>query len=300
LGSDDNVKDTIGLIGLGNMGAAVAERLLLKYDVIGFDTSDERCDAALARGMRIASSAVDVSAESSTIVLSLPHPKISAATVHSLLTGGPRPDTLIIETSTILPADARAAAELCAGAHVQYVDAAILSGVQSVAAGTTLLLVGGSDAAVHRAQSALDAITTNRRRLGDVGAGMAAKVINNAVAHDVYVVLSEAVAMGQANGITIATLVDVLGDPEGGMLRPLHHRIAERLAQRNFEGGMPVDAARKDSQLALDLAQAGGVPLFATQATHTVYEIAVAAGMGRLDYSAVATLWHDWAAAGNG
>ncbi len=284
----------IGLIGIGNMGIAVAQRLADAFTVVGFDTSDERRAAAAGLGVEVAESVPEVASRADIVLLSLPRPAISAATVTSILNAPDRVTTAIVETSTVLPSDARAAAEACADQDVAYVDAAILSGVGSVLAGQTQLLIGGMPEAVEHVRPALNAITATSRWLGPVGAGMAAKVINNAVAHDVFVVLSEAVALGRANGIEIGTLVELLGDPEAGLIRPLTHRIAERLATRSFDGGMPIDAARKDSQLALAMAQEGGVALFATQAAHTVYEIAVAAGMGRLDYSAVATLWDGW------
>jgi 3-hydroxyisobutyrate dehydrogenase-like beta-hydroxyacid dehydrogenase len=63
----------------------------------------------------------------------------------------------------------------------------------------------------------------------------------------------------------------------------------------NYQGGMSVANARKDSVLALATAQDLGVPLYAMQASHTPYEIAEAAGMGHLDYAALATLWEQWA-----
>jgi 3-hydroxyisobutyrate dehydrogenase-like beta-hydroxyacid dehydrogenase len=201
---------------------------------------------------------------------------------------------VIVETSTVTPADARRAAAVCETAGAHFVDAAILSGVKPVMEGTTSLLIGGSPDAVERVRAVLDAITANQRVLGEVGAGMAMKVINNAVAHAVYVVLSEALAMARANGISLPTLTEILREPDAGLLRPLTHRIGERVAAEDFEGGMPVDAARKDSVLALELAQASWIPLFATQAAHTVYELAMAEGMGRLDYSAIATLWDRW------
>lgn len=287
------MKEAIGLVGLGNMGAALAERLLQMYEVVGFDLDPERRGAAAALGVTIAAGSADIAWRTRTVLLSLPNPKASQATVAEIVAAKGKAE-LVIETSTVTPADARGMSATCVAAGVEYIDAAILSGVTSVVDGATLLLVGGPETAVHKAGAVLDAVTTKRRWLGGVGAGMAAKVINNAVAHDVYIVLSEAVAMGKANGIPLATLVDVLADPEGGLLRPLTHRIAERLADADFAGGMPVEAARKDSLLALDLAQSSGVPLFATQASHTVYEIASCAGMGRLDYSVVATLWDTW------
>jgi 3-hydroxyisobutyrate dehydrogenase-like beta-hydroxyacid dehydrogenase len=58
---------------------------------------------------------------------------------------------------------------------------------------------------------------------------------------------------------------------------------------------MSVANARKDSMLALEVAQDLGVPLFAIQATHAPYEIAQATGLGDLDYAALATLWEQWA-----
>lgn len=230
------------------------------------------------------------------VVLSLPRPAISAAAIADLVTSENRP-TLIVETSTVLPEDIRASAASCNAAGIHFVGAAILSGVASVVQGTTTLLVGGAGDAVAMADPVLSSITGNRRMFRDAGAAMAAKVINNAVAHDVYVVLSEAVAMGKANGIEIEALVDMFRGPEAGLMRPLTHRIGERLKDRDFEGGMSTTAARKDSQLALALAQADGIPLFATQAAHSVYEMAVSQGLGDLDYAAIASLWDDWAPA---
>jgi 3-hydroxyisobutyrate dehydrogenase-like beta-hydroxyacid dehydrogenase len=286
---------TVGLLGLGNMGSAVAHRLLQRFDVIGYDP-DPRCSSqAAARGVQVTGSVEQVARRVDTVVLSLPHPAVSHDSVVRMSaiwasTGA------VIETSTVTPDDARQASEVCTQHGITYVDAAILSGVKSMQEGTTSLLIGGDPASHPTIQGVLDALSPNQLVLGGVGAGMAAKVVNNAVAHAVYVVLAEAVAMARADGIAPTTLVKLLGDPEAGLLRPLTHRIAERLQAGEFDGGMAVDSARKDSELALRMAQSAHVPLFAIQAAHTVYEIAAAEGLGEHDYSIVATLWHRWAA----
>jgi 3-hydroxyisobutyrate dehydrogenase-like beta-hydroxyacid dehydrogenase len=85
------------------------------------------------------------------------------------------------------------------------------------------------------------------------------------------------------------TLVDILKRDEG-LIRPLTHRVQERIMQGNYTGGMSVANARKDSALALETAQDLGIPLYAI----TPYEIAAALGMGHLDYAALATLWEQW------
>jgi 3-hydroxyisobutyrate dehydrogenase-like beta-hydroxyacid dehydrogenase len=89
------------------------------------------------------------------------------------------------------------------------------------------------------------------------------------------------------------TLVDILRREEG-LMRPLTHRLQERIMQDQYTGGMSVTNARKDSVLALAVAQELGVPLYAMQAAHTPYEIAEAMGMGDLDYAVLARLWEQW------
>nr|WP_279389455.1 NAD-binding protein [Paracandidimonas soli] len=140
----------------------------------------------------------------------------------------------------------------------------------------------------------LAAISDKRIHFGPAGSGAAAKVINNAVAHAVMVVVAEAGSMATAAGVDCEKLVGLLADKQMGLHRPLTHRYAERIMQGNYEGGMPLEAARKDSVLALELAQSLKVPLFAIQGAHSVYEMALAAGYGRDDYAAVAKIWNDW------
>lgn len=285
--------ETCAVIGLGNMGIEVAGQFARGGPVRGFDLSSERRALAAGRGIATAETLADTVAGCTTAVLSLPTPAASRATVAALAALLP-PGSLVIETSTVTPADIAHMNTLCTAAGIAFVDAAIQSGVEIMARGGSVLLIGGGPAELVQAQPWLDALSSRQSVMGGTGAGAAAKVINNAVAHAVYVVLAEALAMARANGIATEKFVDMMKGADAGLLRPLTHRIGERTAQRNFAPGMPMDAARKDSVLALELAQADGIPLFAIQAAHTVYEMAVAAGMGRDDYAALTTLWDKW------
>ncbi len=285
--------ETCAVIGLGNMGIEVASRLVLGGPVRGFDLSAERRALAAERGIATTETLAETVSGCTTAVLSLPNPGASRATVAALALLLPA-GSLVIETSTVTPADIAHMNALCGAAGIGFVDAAIQSGVEIMARGGSVLLIGGGAAELAQAQPWLDELSIKQTVMGATGAGAAAKVINNAVAHAVYVVLAEALAMARANGIQTETFVDMMKGADAGLLRPLTHRIGERTAQRNFAPGMPMDAARKDSVLALELAQADGIPLFAIQAAHTVYEMAVAAGMGRDDYAALTTLWDRW------
>ena len=281
------------VIGLGNMGLEVARRLAVDGPVVGFDLSRERRHLAEERKITTVGSLSAAVKDVACVVLSLPTPTASRATVGMLAGLLPR-GTLIIETSTVTPADIADMDALCAPAGLRLVDAAIQSGVEIMARGESVLLIGGAPDDLMAAAPWLTAMSKKQSVMGGQGAGAAAKVINNAVAHGVYVVLAEALAMARANGITTADFVTMMSGADAGLVRPLTHRIGERVAQRNFTPGMPLDAARKDSVLALDVAQRDGIPLFAIQGAHTAYELACAQGMGREDYAILATLWDRW------
>jgi len=281
------------VIGLGNMGIEVATRLAAAGPVTGFDLSAERRALAASRGLAVAASLEQATTGATTAVLSLPTPAASRATATALAALLPR-GGLVIETSTVTPADVATMHAACTAAGIGFVDAAIQSGVEIMARGGSVLLIGGAPDDIARARPWLDALSPLQSVMGAAGAGSAAKVINNAVAHAVYVVLAEALAMARANGIATADFVAMMKGPDAGLVRPLTHRIAERVAQRNFAPGMPLDAARKDSVLALEVAQRDGIPLFAIQGAHTAYELACAHGLGREDYAVLATLWDKW------
>ncbi len=285
--------DPVGLIGLGNAGASVAKALTAKVPVVGFDLDAARCGTATGFGVRCVDSAAAVAAEAPRILLSLPKPEASVAVVRAILEAGHRPE-VVIETSTVTPATAIECHDRCARDGVAFVDAAIAGGVASMAAARITFFLGGSPDAIARARPVLELLAERIFELGPIGAGMGTKVVNNAAMHAVMVVLIEAFAMSTKLGVPVETMVEILNREEG-LLRPLVHRMGERMAGGDYAAGMSVSNARKDSVLALETAQALGVPLFATLASHTPYEIAEAEGMGDLDYAALATLWERWA-----
>jgi 3-hydroxyisobutyrate dehydrogenase-like beta-hydroxyacid dehydrogenase len=283
----------VGVCGLGNMGLAIAGRLAATRPVVGYDLDRARLQLAVTgHGVTAAEDLAGLGGLE-LVLLSLPTPAASlevAGTLASTLA----PGAVVVETSTVNPSDLQRCARVLAPGGVALVDAAILSGVAQTVAGTATLLLGGAEEDLDRAEPALTPWSSTRTRLGPLGAGMATKVINNAVAHAVMVVLAEAGALAAGAGVRRDQLAELLTRPDAGLIRPLTHRFAERVLHDGFEGGMPTEAARKDSVLALALAQETGVPLFAVQAAHAVYEVAVAEGLGRLDYAAVTTLWERW------
>lgn len=283
----------VAIYGLGNMGYPLAERIGRKFPTQVFDLNE----AQLARARQAFDAqpirAPEDLANTQVVVLCLPSPAASLAVLQQIARHLPR-GAVVLETSTVNPEHVHAGHKLLQPHGVDLVDASILAGVGQMVAGTASLALGGPREAIERAQPVLDAIAGKQVYFGELGAGAAAKVINNAVAHAVMIVVAEAGALATASGVDCQKLIAMLSDAQMGLHRPLTYRYAERIVKGEYEGGMPLDAARKDSVLALQLAQNLGVPLFAIQGSHSVYDMAAAAGYGRDDYAAVAKLWSDW------
>lgn len=282
----------VGLIGLGNAGLALATPILKIFEVTGYDRSEVRRDVARGAGVQIASSAGEVAEHCEVIFLSLPDPAISKTVLGEI--GRERlAGRLVVETSTVAPQDIAELSKIAQGGGATVMDAAIVGGVHKLAAGKTTFLVGAAQADFERAKPVLNVAAEEIFYLGPAGNGMRAKLINNAVAHAVMVVLVEAGALAAAQDVPVDVFYELMRR-ESGLMRPLTHRFGERILKQDFEGGMSTANARKDSALVLDLARELGVPIFAISAAHTAYEIAMASGLGRKDYAAISKLWERW------
>jgi len=286
------MNNAIGMIGLGNAGAALAHALSENFALSGYDVDPKRKAAVEDLKITWSNSIESVITDADIVLLSLPRPEISLDVVRSIANAHSM-TRLVIETSTITPKVARELAAICGTANIGFVDAAIAGGVQSMAAGENTFLVGGSEEDFAVARNILDPIAKRIHHLGPVGAGSGAKVVNNAVMHALMVVLIEAAAMASKLEIPMETMIEILARPDG-IMRPLEHRMKDRIQNADYAGGMSVTNARKDSMLALETAQDLGVPLFATSAAHTPYEIAEQLGHGELDYASLAKLWEAW------
>lgn len=284
---------TIGVIGLGNVGSVMANRLAQSgLQVYGYDIRTDRQGALAGTSITLLDSIEQVAMHSDVLILSLPSPEISRDVARHAaphLHAG----AVLVETSTVTSKDITRLAIELSEFPIEVVDAAIIGGVANLARGEITFLIGGDPAAIKRVHSILSVLASDVWMLGPLGAGMAAKVINNAVAHAVMVVLVEAGALARATGVSLDAFYDLMAR-ESGLMRPLTYRFQQLVRHSRYEGGMSTDNARKDSLLALATAQAEGIPLFAIQAAHTVFEMASQQGLGRLDYASIATLWEKW------
>jgi 3-hydroxyisobutyrate dehydrogenase-like beta-hydroxyacid dehydrogenase len=286
------MSESIGVVGLGNAGLALAGALVRRFEVYGFDQKAARMQESEKLGIKPCGSVAELVKTCEIIFLSLPTPEASRAVAQSMssvsLSG-----KLLIETSTVDPKDVIWLLEFAQTRGASAMDAAVLGGIQNLAEGKTTFLVGADPGDYARVQTMLESVSKKIFYMGPAGNGMRIKLINNAVAHTTMVVLLEAAAMAAKSDIPLDVFYELMNS-DSGLTRPLTHRLKERAYRGQYEGGMSTANARKDSLLALAMAQELHVPVFTMQASHTVYEIGMQQGLANLDYASIAKLWESW------
>ncbi len=293
---EQSQKINLGIIGFGQVGQAMAGVLVETHDVTVFDLNTEKCrrhDLVSSGRAKLAPSIEDLVKEADLVILSLPNPQASRVVANSIAAVASS-GMVVLETSTVAPEDIEALDAVLQPRGVRVVDAAVIGGIHKLSHGQAVFLVGASRDGAGPVRPVLELLAEEVFYLERQGGGMRAKLVANAVSHAVYVVLAETAAVAAAQDIPMDVFYRLLAR-ESGLSRPLTHRIGERLFQDNFAGGMSTVNARKDSRLFLETAQRLEIPLFATQAAHSVYEIAAREGMGSEDYAIIAKLWENWA-----
>jgi 3-hydroxyisobutyrate dehydrogenase-like beta-hydroxyacid dehydrogenase len=286
----------LGIVGFGQVGRAIASVLARDHALSIFDLNRAQCERhpLVAEGrIVVAESASALAGSVDLLLFCLPTPEASRAVAGEIL-HAVKPGLIAVETSTVAPENVYELDALFKPRGVRVIDTAVIGGIHALSHGKAVFLVGASEDEAEPIRQVLHQLAAEVFFLGHLGGGMKAKLVANAVAHAVYIVLAEATAVAAAQEIPMNVLYRLLAR-ESGLSRPLTHRIGERLFRGDFAGGMSTANARKDSKLFLETAHRLNVPVFATQAAHAIFEIAAREGMASDDYAIVAKLWEKWA-----
>ena len=272
----------VAFLGLGRMGAAMAAHVLpAGHGLTVWNRSPGRADALVAGGAREAATVAEAVREADAVVLMLSGPD-SVREVLAEVVDAARAGTLVVDSTTIGPAAARAHAAVCATAGLRYVDAPVAGTVGPATQGTLGVFAGASATDFADAEPLLHlwGDPARVRRVGEVGAGSALKVVVNQGIGVLAAGLGEALALGRTLGLERGLLLDVLAaGPYGWLLG--QKRAA--LEAGTFPAQFSLDLLVKDLGLALD----AGDDLRVTEAARGVAAEAAAAGRGEEDYVAL-------------
>jgi 3-hydroxyisobutyrate dehydrogenase len=262
-------RDTIGFIGLGNMGAPMCDRLLeAGYTVVAFDLDQTKVAHAVAGGALGATSAADCAARADVLLTSLPRPDHVEAVMEA---GGAlaalRAGSLWVDlTTNRKELVARLAAAAPAG--VDVVDSPVTGAVDGARNGRLTLFIGGLDEPVARATAILEHLGVVIA-CGPLGTGNVVKLVTNQLWFISAAALGEGFAVGMAHGVDLGVLYRAIIESVGDSFVARHD--APSIFAGHYDPSFTVDLCLKDLALLQELQGGVTAPMVMTDAARSVF-----------------------------
>jgi 3-hydroxyisobutyrate dehydrogenase len=279
---------TVGFIGLGNMGAAMARNIgKAGYALVVHDVRAEAARRLAEAGARVAASPAEVARQSEVTITSLPGPPEVEAVAAGLL-DGIAPGAVWIDTSTSRPTLIRTLEPRfrARGAHV--LDAPVSGGKTGAESRNLAVMVGGDRAVFDRVKPVLDAFGDKVFYAGAIGAGSVAKLVHNMIGHSVRQALAEGLTLGVKAGVEAEALWECVRRGALGRMHYLHEGLPRTVFRGQYAPPMfALSLARKDIGLATELAHEYDVPMPMTTLAEQIAMEAMNRGWGDQDNNVV-------------
>ena len=254
----------VGFIGLGNMGGPLAGFVLKAgFSLVVHDIRREAAAPMLEQGAIWADSPADVAARCDVICTCVPGPpEMQAVTLGTggILEGVKR-GAVVIDHTTNAPAIVRDVGRALEARGAQLLDAPLDGGREGALEGQLTLFVGGDETVLRRVKPVLDTFSRSVVWVGDLGAGSITKIVHNALAMSIDLLLAECLTLGAKAGVTVPRLVEAFR--EGCIVSnnmTFTKRMPATLFRGDFAARFALALAYKDFRLAGDLATRHGVP----------------------------------------
>jgi putative dehydrogenase len=279
-------KGTVGIVGLGIMGGAIARNLLADgWRVVGYDIDPTRRRALAKAGVEIAEDTGQLAGKARTIILSLPDPAALAATVAAIARARVRP-LVIVEAGTFALADKlKAARALKAAGHVML-DCPISGTGAQAGAKDIVVYASGDRKAIKRLRPLFAGFARAAHDLGALGNGSRMKYVANLLVAINNVAAAEAMVLGMKAGLAPRTIYDMVTSGAGNS-RIFELRAPMMVRNRYDDPSMKVLVWQKDMAVIGEFAEALACPTPLFGATRPIYEAALAGGHADDDTASV-------------
>jgi 3-hydroxyisobutyrate dehydrogenase len=254
----------VGFIGLGNMGAPLAGFVLGGgYTLAVHDLRREVAAPLVQRGAVWAAAPRDVAAQSDVVCVCVPGPPEMRTVMlgHAGIVEGLKPGAVVIDHTTNAPSLVREIGAAVAARAAHLLDAPIDGGREGALEGQVTLFVGGDQAVLQRVQPVLETFSRSVVWVGDLGAGSITKLVHNALAMSIDLLLAECLTLGAKAGVALPRLIEAFR--EGCIVSQnmtFTKRMPATLFCGDFTARFALALAYKDFRLAGDLAAQHGVP----------------------------------------
>ena len=272
----------MGLIGLGNMGTAVAERLLdAGYELVVYNRTPEKAVALAARGATVAETPAELVEQVDVVLTSLANDE-AFEDVAAIVVADARPGTVLIDTSTVSPAASARVASLAEAASVAYLRAPVSGNPTVVRAGNLSFIVSGSRETLALVEPVLRTIGPTIHHVGEAEQARVVKLAINLMIAGLAELMSEALVLGEAAGVSRASLLEVMGSSAAGA--PFVKYKTEPLLRDDFSATFTTALMEKDVDLVLATAEEAGVELPLAGEMKTLLRSAIEAGYADDDF----------------
>ena len=280
--------ESVGLIGLGLVGTAIAERLLAEgFEVLGFDIDSAKRNQLVKSGGKTAESAAEVGERTQRVILSLPDTSAVAEVVEGA--GGiletATAARYIIDTTTGDPDETTNLAKRLANDRIEFLDAPFSGSSEQLRNKEVVFMVGGQRPAFEACGDIFEALSGNVFYLGESGSGSKAKLASNLILGLNRLALAEGLVFAGKLGLELEGFLELL-KVTPAQSAAMDVKGAKMLAG-DFEPQARLRQHCKDISIILKYAQELGQELPLSKAHRDVLEKEIEAGDGDLDNSAV-------------
>lgn len=280
-------RETIGFIGLGIMGTPMSTHLLKAgHGLVVFDILPQAIENLVKLGASGCTSAKDVAAQADVVISMVPDSP-DVENVYLAADGvlsGVKPDTLLIDMSSISPTTATEVARAAAEKDCPMLDAPVSGGDVGAKNATLSIMVGGGREAFERAKPILE-IMGKPVLCGESGAGQTVKACNQIQVALNFIGMAEALVLGAKAGVDPAVVVEVLS---GGYAQSRVMDVrGPRIVKGDFEPGFRSRFHYKDLNIIRQTARALGCALPGSALAHELFSAMQSNGWGDLDHSGV-------------
>ncbi|HZT48705.1 MAG TPA: NAD(P)-dependent oxidoreductase [Hyphomicrobiaceae bacterium] len=265
----------LGYVGLGNMGAALARRLLRKDKMRVYDLRPETMARLADQGGIASQSPKALAAQSDMVMTCLPTSREVREVIFGAdgLAAGLKKGGIIADMTTGDPNATRAMAKELAKSGITLIDAPVSGGPHGADAGTIAIMVGAPADIYARVEPVFQTISPNVFHCGDVGTGHTMKLVNNVIAASVRMATFEAVTMGIKNGLSLETCARVLAK---GSARSYTTEITlPKFVKGELKTNFTLELMHKDVRLATELGVASASPMPVCNLVREVFQMAV-------------------------
>ena len=275
---------SISLLGTGLMGTPMS-RCLLKagYSLTVWNRTQAKAQELVAAGASVADSPVDAVRSADVVITMLSD---GSAVEETLFASGAfdviRPNTCVIDMSSIAPAEAITHGRRFIERGVRYLDAPVSGGTIGATNGELAIMVGGDPQTFDDMQPVFEAMG-RPTLVGPNGCGQLSKLANQVIVAVTIGAVSEAFILAGAGGADRGKVREAL---QGGFAQSrILSEHGLRMVNRMFEPGGPSHLQLKDLRNAINAAEAMGVTLPITSLVRDLFQRMCESGYGDLDHS---------------